>query len=97
MAQSSAYTVDVERGYLRVNLRSVEGRTIFVASNPGGRSADKKSMLVFHRYGDRYSPYEVVSSSAQFAHRLPVLKAERILTNVAGLRSVVGTVVAGSR
>jgi hypothetical protein len=94
---AGAYTVDVERVYRRVDLRSAEGRTIFVASNPSGRSADKKSMLVFHRYGDRYFLYEVVSQNAQFAHRLPVSKAERTLTNVAGVQPVVETVVAGSR
>ena len=91
------YTVAVERAYRRVDLRSAEGRTTFLASNPSGSVISGKSTLVFHRVGDRYFLREVMSHNAEFGHRLPISRAERILTNVAGLRPVVETVVAGSR
>lgn len=94
---AGTYYVTVEKVYRRVDIRSQEGRTVFVASRPGGETAGKESMLVFHRYGNTCFLREVLSSRRPFGNALPISKAERALVNVAGLQPVVETVAAGFR
>lgn len=94
---AGTYYVTVEKVYRRVDIRSQEGRTVFVASRPGGETAGKESRLVFHRYGNTCFLSEVLSSRQPFGNALPITKSERALINVAGLQPMVETVAAGSR
>jgi hypothetical protein len=89
------YTFTVHSGS-RIDLQSADGRTMFVTSNPTGRTPGEHGAVLFHRYGNTHFLSQVVSTRQQYGLELPVSKAERAYTNIASTAPVLET-IAGSR
>lgn len=90
------YFVTTGQAYRRVDLTSADGHTLFLAGNPSSRIPGQRNSLVFHKYGNTYFLHEVLSTRQADGYMLPTTKAEKALTNIAGMHPVVETISAGS-
>lgn len=93
---AGTYYVTVGSVYRRMDLRSDDGHTLFLMGNPTGRTPGNMSEMVFHKYGNTYFLHEIVSRRQPFGMVVPASKAEKAMTNIAGM-PVVETIAAGSR